>query len=127
VLDQVSRGMSYSLSSLLKAWNAAGVRQIMVERVAENAVENYGVVDIGGHLAKPFSSIKINKLVEKPSYKDAPSDLAVLGRYILSPAVLDVLESTQVGVGGEIQLTDALGTLPKIDNLNAFFNRCINI
>ena len=74
VLDQISYGMNYSFSSLLKAWNATGVGQIMVERVAEAAVENYGVVDIGGHIAKPFSSIKINKLVEKPSYKDAPSD-----------------------------------------------------
>jgi len=120
VLDQISYGMNYSFSSLLKAWNATGVGQIMVERVAESAVENYGVVDIGGHIARPFSSIKINKLVEKPSFKDAPSDLAVLGRYILPPAVLDLLESTQVGVGGEIQLTDALDALLEIDNLNAF-------
>jgi len=119
VLDQISRGMNYSFSSLLKAWNATGIGQIMVERVAERAVENYGVVDIGGHIAKPFSSMKINKLVEKPSYSDAPSDLAVLGRYILPPAVLNLLESTQVGVGGEIQLTDALDALLEIDNLNA--------
>ena len=120
VLDQVSRGMNYSFSSLLKAWNATGVGQIMVERVSERDVENYGVVDIGGHIATPFSSIKINKLVEKPSFKDAPSDLAVLGRYILPPTVLGLLENTQVGVGGEIQLTDALDALLKIDNLNAF-------
>jgi len=120
VLDQIARGMNHSFSSLLKAWNATGVGQIMVERVAESAVENYGVVDIGGYIATPFSSIKINKLVEKPSFKDAPSDLAVLGRYILPPTVLGLLENTQVGVGGEIQLTDALDALLKIDNLNAF-------
>ena len=120
VLDQISRGMNFSFSSLLKAWDTTGVGQIMVERVAENAVENYGVVDIGGCIATPFSSIKINKLVEKPSVKDAPSDLAVLGRYILPPSVLDLLENTQVGVGGEIQLTDALDALLEIDNLNAF-------
>jgi len=119
LLDQMFRGMSYSFSSLLKAWNATGIGQIMVERVAESAVENYGVVDIGGHIAKPFSSIKINKLVEKPSFKDAPSDLAVLGRYILPATILDLLESTQVGVGGEIQLTDALDALLEIDDLNA--------
>jgi len=120
VLDHISHGMNYSFSSLLKAWNTTGIGQIMVERVAEAAVENYGVVDIGGHIAAPFSSMKINKLVEKPSCKDAPSDLAVLGRYILPPAILDFLESTQVGVGGEIQLTDALDALLEIDNLNAF-------
>ena len=72
-----------------------------------------------GCIATPFSSIKINELVEKPLFKDAPSDLAVLGRYVLPPAVLDLLESTQVGVGGEIQLTDALDALLEIDNLNA--------
>jgi len=120
VLDQVSRGMNRSFSSLLEAWDATGIGQIMVERVAESAVENYGVVDIGGCIATPFSSIKINKLVEKPSFKDAPSDLAVLGRYILPPTVLGLLEKTQVGVGGEIQLTDALDALLEIDSLNAF-------
>ncbi len=120
VLDQISRGMNHSFSSLLEAWNATGVGQIMVERVAEAAVENYGVVDIDGRIATPFSSIKINKLVEKPSFNDAPSNLAVLGRYILPPAVLGLLESTQVGVGGEIQLTDALDALLEIHNLNAF-------
>jgi len=119
VLDQISCGMNYSFSSLLKAWNATGIGQIMVERVVESAVENYGIVDIGGYIAKPFASVKINKLVEKPSCKDAPSDLAVLGRYILPSTVLDLLESTQVGVGGEIQLTDALDALLEIDNLNA--------
>ena len=120
VLDQISRGMNYSFLSLLKAWNTTGIGQIMVERVAESAVENYGVVDIGGCIATPFSSIKIDKLVEKPSCKDAPSNLAVLGRYILPPAVLDFLESTQVGVSGEIQLTDALDALLKINDLNGF-------
>lgn len=92
----------------------------MVERVAESAVENYGIVDIGGCIAKPFLSIKINNLVEKPTFKDAPSDLAVLGRYILPSAVLDLLQKTQIGVGGEIQLTDALDALLEIDSLNAF-------
>jgi len=120
VLDQISRGMNYSFSSLLKAWNATGVGQIMVERVAESAVEHYGVVDIGGCIATPFSSIKINKLVEKPSVKDAPSDLAVLGRYVLPSAVLDLLENTQAGIGGEIQLTDALDSLLEKGELNSF-------
>jgi UTP--glucose-1-phosphate uridylyltransferase len=120
VLDQISRGMNYSFSSLLTAWNATGIGQVMIERVAEGVVENYGIADIGGQIAKPFSSTKINKLVEKPSYKDAPSDLAILGRYILPSTVLDFLEGTRVGVGGEIQLTDALDALLKKNDLNAF-------
>ena len=59
-------------------------------------------------------------LVEKPSLEDAPSDLAVLGRYILPAKVLDLLSDTTVGVGGEIQLTDALDMLIKEGGLNAF-------
>jgi UTP--glucose-1-phosphate uridylyltransferase len=120
VLDQISHGMNHSFSSLLKAWDATGIGQVMVERVTESAVENYGIVDIGGCIAKPFSSMQINKLVEKPSYKDAPSDLAVLGRYVLPATILGLLEDTQVGVGGEIQLTDALDALLETDHLNAF-------
>ena len=59
-------------------------------------------------------------LVEKPSLENAPSNLAVLGRYILPSKVLDLLENTGVGIGGEIQLTDALDELLKLEGLNAF-------
>jgi len=55
--------------------------------------------------------VEISDLVEKPSIEDAPSDLAVLGRYILSPKIFDKLETTQRGAGGEIQLTDAIRAL----------------
>ena len=120
VLDQVSRGMNHSFSSLLKAWNATGVGQIMVERVGNSSVENYGIVDIGGSSATPFSSVRVNMLVEKPALIDAPSNLAVLGRYILPPVVLDLLEKTGIGIGGEIQLTDALDKLLEMEFLDAF-------
>ena len=92
----------------------------MVEKVEDNAVENYGIADLSGIPAKPFESIKIAGLVEKPSVKKAPSNLAVLGRYILPPQVLQLLEKTTAGVGDEIQLTDALHELLKLDGLNAF-------
>jgi len=59
-------------------------------------------------------------LVEKPSPEDAPSNLAVLGRYVLPASVLDLLEVTVAGVGGEIQLTDALDELLKSEGLNIF-------
>ena len=59
-------------------------------------------------------------LIEKPSPDEAPSNLAVLGRYILPPKVLGLLENTKAGVGGEIQLTDALDELLKTDGLNSF-------
>ena len=66
-----------------------------------------------------FKSAALKGLVEKPSPKDAPSNLAVLGRYILPSNVLDLFEVTVVGVGGEIQLTDALDELFKLEGFNA--------
>ena len=91
----------------------------MVERVDSNIIENYGVVDLDGKDSSPFCSTPLNGLVEKPSLKEAPSSLAVLGRYVLPTEVLDLLENTGADVSGEIQLTDALDGLLKIDSLNA--------
>ena len=83
-------------------------------------MEKYGIADFGGASVEPFESINLLGLVEKPSLGNAPSNLAVLGRYILPFKVLDLLENTDVGVGGEIQLTDALDELLKLEGLNAF-------
>ena len=102
------------------AWNETGIGQVMVERVSSDAIENYGVADLNGEASEPFKSMPLKGLVEKPAPKDAPSNLAVLGRYILPSKVLDLLETTVAGVGGEIQLTDALDELLKHDGLNAF-------
>jgi UTP--glucose-1-phosphate uridylyltransferase len=65
--------------------------------------------------SEPFKSVPIKGLVEKPSPKDAPSNLAVLGRYVLPSAVLGLLETTVAGVGDEIQFTDAPDELLKIE------------
>ena len=102
------------------AWNETGIGQVMVEQVSSDVIENYGVADLGGAASASFKSILLKGLVEKPSPEDAPSNLAVLGRYIIPFKVLDLLETTSAGVGGEIQLTDALDELLKRDGLNAF-------
>jgi UTP--glucose-1-phosphate uridylyltransferase len=120
VLDKESRDINYSFTSMVDAWSETGVGQVMVERVDSEAIENYGVADLNGEASEPFRSVPLKGLVEKPSPKDAPSNLAVLGRYILPSKVLDLLETTVAGVGGEIQLTDALDELLKRDGLNAF-------
>jgi UTP--glucose-1-phosphate uridylyltransferase len=120
VLDQESRDKDYSFTAMVNAWNETGMGQVMVERVGSEAIENYGVADLGGEVSEPFKSIMLKGLVEKPSPKEAPSNLAVLGRYILPSKVLDLLETTIAGVGGEIQLTDALDELLKLDGLNSF-------
>jgi UTP--glucose-1-phosphate uridylyltransferase len=120
VLDQESGHTDYSFAAMIDAWNKTGIGQVMVERVDSEAIENYGVADLNGEVSEPFKSIPLKGLVEKPAPKDAPSNLAVLGRYILPSKVLDLLETTVAGVGGEIQLTDALDELLKLDGLNAF-------
>lgn len=119
VLDNQQYSTDYSFTKLVEAWNDTGIGQIMVERVDYNMVENYGIVDLHRKEANLFSSIPIKSLVEKPLPKESPSNLAILGRYILPAKVFDLLESLEVGVGGEIQLTDALDNLLKIDGLNA--------
>ena len=120
VLDQESRAKNYSFAAMTDAWNETSIGQVMVEQVSLDAIENYGVADLGGAPSQPFKSIPLKGSVEKPALKDAPSNLAVLGRYILPSTVLDLLETTVAGVGGEIQLTDALDELLKRDGLNAF-------
>ena len=92
----------------------------MVERVDSGAIENYGVADLNGEASEPFKSIPLKGLVGKPAPKDAPSNLAALGRCIFPSKVLDLLETTVAGVGGEKQLTDALDKLLKRDGLDAF-------
>ncbi len=117
---QESRAQNHSYAAMADAWNETGVGQIMVERVSSGAIENYGVTDLNGEVSEPVKSISLKGLVEKPSPKDALSNLVVLGGYILPSKVLDLLETSVAGVGGETQLTDALDELLKLDGLNAF-------
>ena len=119
VLDSQSRDQNYSFARLVEAWDKTQVGQVMVESVDSDMIENYGVADLGGAVSEAFDSVALKGLVEKPSSDEAPSNLAVLGRYILPSKVLDLLENTEVGVGGEIQLTDALDELLKLDGLNS--------
>ena len=120
VLDQESRDKNYSFTARTDAWNETGIGQAMVERVDSGAIENYGVANLNGEASEPFKSIPLKGLVGKPAPKDAPSNLAALGRCIFPSKVLDLLETTVAGVGGEKQLTDALDKLLKRDGLDAF-------
>jgi len=81
---------------------------IAVEPVDRDRTDRYGIVDI----AESDDDLhRINKIVEKPAPEKAPSNLAVVGRYILTPAIFPLLEKTEPGVGGEIQVTDAIASL----------------
>jgi len=81
---------------------------IAVQRVHREEVSRYGILE---PLHEEGRLVEIRNLVEKPSVEDAPSNLAVLGRYVLTPKIFDVLEHTNRGAGGEIQLTDAIRAL----------------
>lgn len=83
---------------------------LALQKVPLSEVSKYGIVD--GKKEKD-NVFRINSLVEKPSSSDAPSDMAIIGRYILTPDIFDMLESVGPGKGGEIQLTDALHALLK--------------
>ena len=88
-----------------------------VQPVPWEEISRYGVVD-----ASPLAErvYKANRLVEKPKREDAPSNLAILGRYILTPRIFDMLGEQQVGVGGEIQLTDAISRLSEVERIIAY-------
>ena len=118
ILDQINKDLNYSFTKLMDAWNCTGLGQIMVEAVDPVKIENYGVVSVKDYPIKKFVSSKIDGLIEKPSRNNAPSNLAVIGRYILPNEIFDVLESTPKGVGEEIQLTDALDKLARTTGLN---------
>ncbi len=90
---------------------------IGVQRVEAEAVSRYGIVD-GTLMEEGFH--RIRHLVEKPSRENAPSNLAIMGRYILSPAIFDVLGRQTPGAGGEIQLTDAIAALNMSEAVYAY-------
>jgi UTP--glucose-1-phosphate uridylyltransferase len=90
---------------------------VAVEEIPLEDTNKYGVI-AGETQSKNI--IKVNNMVEKPEPKDAPSNLAIIGRYILTPEIFDVLENTAPGKGGEIQITDALLYLAKQGKVLAY-------
>ena len=109
-----------NLAAMIKRFKETNTSQIMVAPVDKKDVSNYGIADCGEIELKGGQSAKINRIVEKPSQEEAPSNLAVVGRYVFSAAIWDLLEKTPVGVGDEIQLTDAIDMLIEKENVAAF-------
>ncbi|MCZ9882301.1 UTP--glucose-1-phosphate uridylyltransferase GalU [Arthrobacter sp. B2a2-09] len=99
------------LSTMIDVQAKTGGSVIALIEVDPSQISAYGCADITPIAGEDY--VRVNSLVEKPSVDEAPSNLAVIGRYVLHPAVFDVLEETGPGRGGEIQLTDALQTLAK--------------
>ena len=121
ILDDASADLKKeNLTAMLTRFNEVGHSQIMVEPVPMEKVSSYGVADCDGHQFKAGESKVMTAVVEKPSVEDAPSNLAVVGRYVLSARIWDLLEYTPPGAGNEIQLTDAIASLMKIETVEAF-------
>nr|WP_314741969.1 UTP--glucose-1-phosphate uridylyltransferase GalU [uncultured Haemophilus sp.] len=109
-----------NLAAMIKRFNETGHSQIMVAPVPMDEVSSYGVADCNGVEIPAGGSAEIVKMVEKPSKEEAPSNLAVVGRYVFSSAIWDLLEKTPTGVGDEIQLTDAIDMLIEQETVEAF-------
>ena len=92
---------------------------VAIEEVPMIEVDKYGVID-GELIENSNSAYRVNNMVEKPSPENAPTNLAIIGRYILTPEIFDVLENTSPDKNGEIQITDALMTLAKEGKVIAY-------
>ena len=93
------------LAQMLEAYGTYGGNIIAVEPVPDEELKNYGVVSVGQGDGRVFP---VDGMVEKPKLGSAPSNLTILGRYILQPEIFDVLSAKETGAGGEIQITDAM-------------------
>jgi UTP--glucose-1-phosphate uridylyltransferase len=122
ILDDQSADLkTENLSAMLsRYYEVGGYSQIMVEPVPMDKVSSYGVVDCGRYDLAPGESKAMTAIVEKPPVDEAPSNLAVVGRYVLSEKIWDLLEFTPPGAGDEIQLTDAIAMLMEKETVEAF-------
>ncbi|WEM41525.1 UTP--glucose-1-phosphate uridylyltransferase GalU [Photobacterium sp. DA100] len=109
-----------NMAAMVKAFNETQISQVMVEPVPMSEVSSYGVADISGAELKPGETAAMTKVVEKPAREEAPSNLAIVGRYVLPAEIWALLARTPVGAGDEIQLTDAIDMLMEDQQVNAF-------
>ncbi len=119
--DVTSNPKKDNLADMVAKFNTSRVSQVMVEQVAQEDISKFGIVDLEGKSIAQGESAKIHKMVEKPALEDAPSDLAVVGRYVLSEKIWDLLGKTMPGAGGEIQLTDAIDSLMEHEQVDAYY------
>ena len=115
--DDIVRAERPALRQLMDMHDRYRSSVIGVKPVPDDEVHRYGIVD-GKPIDRGFYSV--SGLVEKPAKGAAPSNLAIMGRYILSPTIFDILGSLEPGAGGEIQLTDAIAKLNETEAVYAF-------
>lgn len=108
--DDVVDAEKPALKQMIEVFEKYNAPVIATMQVAGEAISRFGVIDAEEVAPNIF---KIKDMVEKPKYENAPSDLAIIGRYILTPDVFDAIERTEKGAGGEIQITDAMRLMLK--------------
>ena len=106
----VNQGEDGVLKQMVKLYNQFRCSIVAIEEVPMEEVHKYGVIN--GEMIRD-DIFQINEMVEKPAKEDAPSNLAIIGRYILTPDIFEIIRNTTPGVGGEVQITDALMTQAK--------------
>lgn len=116
--DDVVDSRVPALKQLIDVYDKTGASVLGVQEVPQEKVSAYGIV--AGEPTDAARTVKVNDMVEKPAVEEAPSRLAVLGRYVITPEIFPILEQTQPGRGNEIQLTDALKVLAKEQPMYAY-------
>jgi UTP--glucose-1-phosphate uridylyltransferase len=115
--DLIANDGNGCMTQMTKAYDREACSLVAVEQVPEDETDRYGIVSVSGEM-DPLA--RVDAIIEKPPPAEAPSNLGVVGRYILEPEIFDALESTKVGAGGEIQLTDAIAKLVSEGGVKAF-------
>ncbi|GAA0726894.1 UTP--glucose-1-phosphate uridylyltransferase GalU [Clostridium malenominatum] len=115
--DDIVHSENPCLKQLIDCYNEYKTTILGVQEVPKEEVSKYGIVQ-GLHIEDRVHKVK--DLIEKPSMDEAPSNIAILGRYIITPKIFSILENTTPGKNGEIQLTDALKTLIKDEAMYAY-------
>ncbi|AXP01089.1 MULTISPECIES: UTP--glucose-1-phosphate uridylyltransferase GalU [Bacillus cereus group] len=115
--DDIVQAETPCLRQLMDQYEATQSSVIGVQTVPETETHRYGIID---PLAQKGRSYQVSQFVEKPDQGTAPSNLAIMGRYVLTPEIFTFLENQQTGAGGEIQLTDAIQRLNEIQRVFAY-------
>ncbi len=102
------------LKQMSQHFEQHGSSVLGVESVPRDQTGSYGIVEVA---QEPSGAQRIKRIVEKPAPEEAPSNLAVVGRYVLTPAIFEKLEQTRAGAGGEIQLTDGIAALVRSESV----------
>ncbi|WP_156854426.1 UTP--glucose-1-phosphate uridylyltransferase GalU [Oceanobacillus sp. AG] len=115
--DDIVQAETPGLKQLIEQYDETGSSVVGVQQVSEDETDRYGIVDPG---VKEGRRYKVNKFVEKPAKGTAPSNLAIMGRYVFTPEIFTLLGEHEIGAGGEIQLTDAIEKLNETQNVYAY-------